>query len=210
MVSQLAARRCRSLDVIGIGVNVPSVIRSRDVRGRVDVITEIDARVRQSIRVARCECDPLAGIAALLRFVSVGRDAAACGGVSVLVEERSRVSVLAPSDPARPCVADARDGFALVVTEGESPGRRIAVGTAPVVIGRGVGVDLQIRDLTVSRHHCVVGRAAGRCWVRDLGSTNQTRVNNRCARVAEIFEGDVLLVGQTAMTLTLAPRVDAA
>ena len=154
-------------------------------------------------------CDALAGIAAFLRFISVGRDAAACGGVSVLVEERSRVSASAPPDPALSCVVDARDGFALVVTEGESPGHRVAIGMAPVVIGRGVGVDLQIRDPTVSSHHCVVWRTAGRCWVRDLGSTNQTRVNNRCSLVSEIFEGDMLLVGQTAMTLTLVRHVDA-
>ena len=94
------------------------------------------------------------------------------------------------------------EAIALIVTEGESPGRRIAIGTAPIIIGRGVGADLQIRDPTVSRHHCVIWRAAGRCWVRDLGSTNQTRVNNRCTLVTELSEGDVLVVGQTALTLT--------
>lgn len=120
------------------------------------------------------------------------------------------MSALAPVDSAgrsalRETGSEA-EAFALVVTEGESPGRRIAIGTAPIVIGRGVGVDLQVRDPTVSRHHCVVWRAAGRCWVRDLGSTNQTRVNNRCSLVTEIFEGDVLVVGQTALTLTRACR----
>lgn len=127
----------------------------------------------------------------------------------MLVEERSRLSAMSPGDstpqPA-PCVVDA-DAFALVVTEGESPGQRIAIGAAPIVIGRSVGVDLQVRDPAVSRHHCVVWRAADRCWVRDLGSTNQTRVNNRCSLVTEIFEGDVLVVGQTALTLTRARRL---
>ena len=92
-------------------------------------------------------------------------------------------------------------GFALVVTDGESPGRRAAIGPAPIVIGRGVGVDLQIPDPTVSRHHCVVWCIAGRCWVRDLGSKNQTRVNNRWSLVTEIVAGDVLVVGQTTLTL---------
>lgn len=92
--------------------------------------------------------------------------------------------------------------FALVVTEGESPGRRIAIGPAPIVIGRGLGTDLQIRDPTVSRHHCVVWCTAGRCWVRDLGSTNQTRVNNRSSLVTEVFAGDVLVVGHTALTVS--------
>jgi pSer/pThr/pTyr-binding forkhead associated (FHA) protein len=122
----------------------------------------------------------------------------------VLIEQSSRVSV--PAAPRR-APRDA-EAFALVVTAGESPGRHIAIGTAPIIIGRGVGADLQIRDPTVSRHHCVVWRATGRCWVRDLGSTNQTRVNNRCAPMAELAEGDVLLVGQTALMLTRARCCD--
>lgn len=102
--------------------------------------------------------------------------------------------------------AQTRSGrLALVVTDDEAPGRYAQIGDAPVIVGRGVGVDLQICDPTVSRHHCVIWRASGRCWIRDLGSTNQTRVNNRPARIAELFEGDVVLVGQTA--LTLAPDV---
>jgi pSer/pThr/pTyr-binding forkhead associated (FHA) protein len=95
-------------------------------------------------------------------------------------------------------------GLALVVTTGEAPGLYAPIGDAPVVVGRGVGVDLQISDPTVSRHHCVIWRAAGRCWIRDLGSMNHTRVNNHSARLAELFEGDVVVVGQTA--LTLAPN----
>jgi hypothetical protein len=90
---------------------------------------------------------------------------------------------------------------ALVVMDGEPLGRHIAIGHAPVIIGRGVEADLQIVDPTVSRYHCVIWRAAGRCWVRDLGSTNQTRINSRPVRIAELFEGDIVLVGQTALTL---------
>ncbi|HET7924436.1 MAG TPA: FHA domain-containing protein [Rhodanobacteraceae bacterium] len=119
----------------------------------------------------------------------------------MLVEEASRVS--APRPPRTDNGGDT-EGFALIVVEGEPFGRRIAIGSAPVVIGRGVGVDLQIRDPTVSRHHCVVWCIADRCWVRDLGSTNQTRVNNRGSLVTEIFAGDALVVGQTALTLTRA------
>lgn len=103
----------------------------------------------------------------------------------------------APADASRTAHAHA----ALVVTEGDSIGRRMPLGDVPVVIGRGVGVDLQVSDPTVSRHHCVVWRASGRCWVRDLGSTNQTRVNNRSTRIVELFDGDVIVLGQTAFTL---------
>ena len=94
-----------------------------------------------------------------------------------------------------------RREFELVVTDGEWMGRRVVLSDAPVILGRSAEADLQIRDLTVSRHHCVIWRADGRCWVRDLGSVNHTRVNNRLVSVAELFEGDVVIVGGTALTL---------
>jgi pSer/pThr/pTyr-binding forkhead associated (FHA) protein len=90
--------------------------------------------------------------------------------------------------------------LALVVTDGAPLGARVAIGNAPVVIGRGAGVDLQIVDPTVSRHHCLLWRAGGRCWIRDLGSRNQTRVNGRAEHVVELVEGDVVVIGQTALT----------
>ncbi len=122
----------------------------------------------------------------------------------MLIEESLRVRQPAAS----PGAAGEAGMLVLIVTEGEWPGRRIAIGAAPIVVGRGVGVDLQIRDPTVSRHHCVVWGSAGRCWVRDLGSTNHTRVNDRCSLVTELFEGDVLVVGQTALTVTRTGRFD--
>lgn len=114
-------------------------------------------------------------------------------------------------DPARNSIAAAcavetpvctpSGEFTVVVTEGESLGKRLSVGHVPVVIGRGVGVDLQVMDPTVSRHHCVFWRASGRCWVRDLGSTNRTRVNKRSSIITELFDGDVVVIGQTALTI---------
>ena len=97
---------------------------------------------------------------------------------------------------------------ALVVTDGEWIGRRIPLRDAPIIVGRGADVDLQIKDPTVSRHHCVIWCAAGRCWVRDLGSMNHTRVNNRLASLAELVEGDVVVIGQTALTFAWARQPD--
>jgi pSer/pThr/pTyr-binding forkhead associated (FHA) protein len=168
---------------------------ARAARERVRRDTEIGARIRQRtfaiVRTPRSDGGNRAPFT-----IRINRPRAE--GSGVLVEEAMSAPRCAPA--AR---ADAgRIEFALVVTEGESPGRRIAIGPAPAVVGRGVGVDLQIRDPTVSRHHCVVWCTAGRCWVRDLGSTNQTRVNNRRSLLAEIFDGDMLVVGQTVLMLT--------
>ena len=157
----------------------------------------------------------MAGIDTLLRFVEM--NAAMMSGVlqevnDMLADRDSRAAAVQITlDPARnsiaaACAADApvcspAGDFTLVVTEGESLGKRVPVGHVPVVIGRGVGVDLQVMDPTVSRHHCVVWRASGRCWVRDLGSTNRTRVNKRSSLITELFDGDVVVIGQTALTI---------
>jgi pSer/pThr/pTyr-binding forkhead associated (FHA) protein len=129
----------------------------------------------------------------------------------MLIEERAspRARQARPDrcarDPApRSPTQDLQRGLeevALVVTDGEPLGRRVPIGSAPLIIGRGADVDMQIVDPTVSRHHCVIWRAAGRCWIRDLGSTNHTRVNDRSARITELFEGDIVVIGQTALTL---------
>ena len=125
----------------------------------------------------------------------VFEDIDACG------TDPSRGTRRAANTPVPASGIAARSCLALVVTDGEPLGRRVAIGTAPVVIGRGAGVDLQIVDPTVSRHHCVIWRADGRCWIRDLASRNCTRVNARAESIAELGEGDVVVIGQTALTV---------
>jgi len=121
--------------------------------------------------------------------------------INPLQDNRLQVSI----EEALPMIPEE---VTLVVIEGEPLGQCIAIGDAPVVIGRGIGVDLHISDPTVSRHHCVIWRASGRCWVRDLGSTNRTRINDRVAPMSELFEGDVLAMGQTALALSVNRAAD--
>jgi hypothetical protein len=162
----------------------------------------------------------MAGIGALLRFVQ--RNAALRSGalqqVNHMLSDHSRVHAVETTlDPLRSSVPGSSDAsvcaraadFTVIVTEGVSLGKRVTIGNAPVIIGRGVGVDLQVIDPTVSRHHCVIWRASGRCWVRDLGSTNQTRVNKRSSLITELFDGDVVVIGQTVLTIDASSPSDA-
>lgn len=67
---------------------------------------------------------------------------------------------------------------------------------APVVtIGRSSPCDVVLSNLTVSRVHAQLGARAGRWVVRDLGSTNGTRVNGRAVSDGEVRHGDVLRLG---------------
>jgi pSer/pThr/pTyr-binding forkhead associated (FHA) protein len=73
-----------------------------------------------------------------------------------------------------------------------------------LVIGRSVGCDLVLNDPTVSRWHAELIRGDDGWVVRDMGSTNGTRVNGWRIRKAVIAPGDVLALG--AQRLVLRPR----
>lgn len=64
-----------------------------------------------------------------------------------------------------------------------------------LVIGRSVGCDLTLGDSTVSRWHAELIRDGDRWIVRDMGSTNGTRVNGWRVRRAVLEPGDVLALG---------------
>lgn len=85
----------------------------------------------------------------------------------------------------------------IVVIHGEGLGRRVDIGAQPVVIGRDHGCDLLILHPSVSRRHCEIRREDGRYRVRDLGSTNTTRLNERVVESAELADGDHLIIGES-------------
>ena len=64
-----------------------------------------------------------------------------------------------------------------------------------LVIGRSMGCDLTLGDPTVSRWHAELIREGERWIVRDMGSTNGTRVNGWRVRRAVVEPGDVLALG---------------
>ncbi len=70
---------------------------------------------------------------------------------------------------------DADGGFLaeLVLTDG----RRVQVGTEPLVIGRLPECGVVLADSNVSRRHAELRRAGDSVVLTDLGSTNGTRVN---------------------------------
>jgi pSer/pThr/pTyr-binding forkhead associated (FHA) protein len=70
-----------------------------------------------------------------------------------------------------------------------------------LVIGRSVACDLTLSDPTVSRWHAELIRDGDRWIVRDMGSTNGTRVNGWRVRRAVLEPGDVLALGAQRVVL---------
>lgn len=95
-----------------------------------------------------------------------------------------------PSEPAQ------EQSACLVVIHGEGLGKRVDVKLEPVLVGRTPESRLHIPHPSVSRRHCEVWRDGEIYRVRDLGSTNQTRVNDQACAEAVLTDGDHITVGE--------------
>jgi pSer/pThr/pTyr-binding forkhead associated (FHA) protein len=74
-------------------------------------------------------------------------------------------------------------------------------GTTPIdivrdltLVGRREECDLRIPHKSVSKMHCVIVRTDGLLLLRDLGSTNGTRVNGQRVRRAALLPNDQLAI----------------
>lgn len=94
----------------------------------------------------------------------------------------------------------------LEVEQGPGVGRRIAVTTTPVLIGRSRDSDLCIAHDTVSRQHCAVWHDEDGFRVRDLGSTNETRVNDAIVQEAALSHGDCIVLGEAVLRFGCGDR----
>ena len=62
------------------------------------------------------------------------------------------------------------------------------------LIGRDEDCDVRLDHKSVSKLHCVVVKSDGMLLLRDLGSTNGTRVNGQRVRRAALLPNDVLSI----------------
>jgi pSer/pThr/pTyr-binding forkhead associated (FHA) protein len=79
----------------------------------------------------------------------------------------------------------------LVPLEGGSP---VEVAKEMTLIGRQDDCDVRLDHKSVSKMHCVIVKADGLLLLRDLGSTNGTRVNGTRVRRAALLPNDKLSV----------------
>jgi transcriptional regulator with GAF, ATPase, and Fis domain len=96
-------------------------------------------------------------------------------------------------------------GMMAIVLSGSAKGTTKALGDG-LRIGKAPDNDLVLADDTVSRHHCELSRTADGVLVRDLGSTNGTRVQGARVTEAVVTPGTVLKVGQVEIVLRPAGR----
>lgn len=75
-------------------------------------------------------------------------------------------------------------------------GRSLELVQDLTLVGRQEGCDLVLEHKSVSKIHCVLVKSDGLLYVRDLGSTNGTRVNGQRVRRASLSADDQILIAK--------------
>jgi predicted component of type VI protein secretion system len=78
------------------------------------------------------------------------------------------------------------------------------------LVGRKEDCDLRLDHKSVSKMHCVIVKTDGLLLLRDLGSTNGTRVNGQRVRRAALLPNDQLTIAHFKFRVHLGPDQPAA
>lgn len=103
------------------------------------------------------------------------------------------------------CAAEAHVGK-FIVRNGELEGRKFRLEPgASITIGRELG-DLNFPDKRMSRRHCLLEAREDGDYIKDLGSTNGTWVNNQRVKEALLRPGDLIRLGFTEFEFLGTPE----
>jgi DNA-binding NtrC family response regulator len=95
--------------------------------------------------------------------------------------------------------------FTLLVLTGLASGQTLSI-DKKVKVGKATDNDLVLPDDTVSRHHCEVERRGDVVWVKDLGSTNGTRIGGSKITEALAPPGSILRFGEVEVVVRATPQ----
>jgi pSer/pThr/pTyr-binding forkhead associated (FHA) protein len=95
---------------------------------------------------------------------------------------------------------------ALVVLEGDGKGKRMALTKHRILFGR-KQADVVLSDPEASRQHCTLLLYGDFAVVKDMGSANGTKVNNRIVKEGLVKSGDTLQIGTTVFQFLLSSKI---
>jgi pSer/pThr/pTyr-binding forkhead associated (FHA) protein len=71
------------------------------------------------------------------------------------------------------------------------------------LVGRQPGCDVRLASPWISKRHCCLALVCDGVAVRDLGSTNGTRINGRRVLAGQLRPGDELTIGHSRYRVTV-------
>lgn len=88
----------------------------------------------------------------------------------------------------------------LIVIAGNAVGEMFQLRKDSEIIGREPGVEIQIRDIGISRKHAKISKTpSGEIYIEDLGSTNGTYINGEQIVRKPLNDGDRIQLGRTTI-----------
>ena len=73
------------------------------------------------------------------------------------------------------------------------------------VVGRREFCDVQVDDPSLSKRHCVLVKTDGLLLIRDLATTNGTKVKGQLVRWAALLPNDLITLGKRKFRVFLGP-----
>ncbi|MET0341695.1 MAG: GGDEF domain-containing protein [Polyangiales bacterium] len=122
-------------------------------------------------------------------------------------EVKTRITPL--SEVGQP-EADADDCLVVIYSpDAHNLGKRQVLGNETLRIGRERGNQIVLQSDSVSRRHCRIDRRKTNWFIKDLGSTNGTYVNDDLVEEYQLRRGDQIKVGDTIFKYLSGQDVEA-
>lgn len=89
----------------------------------------------------------------------------------------------------------------LTVMDGPLKGQKISLELPLTRVGRREGNDWVLQDSSVSGSHCEIEKTDNGFLIRDLGSTNGTKVNSEPIKDKLLFRNDIIHIGEISVMI---------
>lgn len=90
----------------------------------------------------------------------------------------------------------------MVIVKGPDQGKQFTIPSAGGRVGRSSKNDIVLNDPSLSRHHCrLFFKLSDGLWITDLGSANQTIVNNAPIQEVRLHIHDTIAIGETELRI---------